>query len=135
VPIIAMSASASGDDENRSLAAGANTFLAKPIDLDALLTQIAALLKLDWIYAPLFEAPVASTAMPCLAVPSYELDKLHRLARQGNMREIVLWAERVTTLDERYGAFAAEVRALAKSYRTKAIVQFVEQHLEGRHVS
>jgi CheY-like chemotaxis protein/anti-sigma regulatory factor (Ser/Thr protein kinase) len=134
VPIIAMSASPTGGDESRSLAAGANTFLAKPIDLDKLLTQIAVLLKLDWTYAPLFEAPAAA-AMPYPAVPSHELETLHRIAREGNMREIVLWAERITALDERYGAFAAELRALAKNYRTKAIVQFVEQHLEGRHVS
>jgi signal transduction histidine kinase/CheY-like chemotaxis protein len=135
VPIIAMSASPTGGDESRSLAAGANTFLAKPIDLDKLLTQIAVLLKLDWTYAPLFEAPAAAAAMPYPAVPSHELETLHRIAREGNMREIVLWAERITALDERYGAFAAELRALAKNYRTKAIVQFVEQHLEGRHVS
>jgi signal transduction histidine kinase/DNA-binding NarL/FixJ family response regulator len=136
VPIIAVSASSSGGDESRSLAAGANAFLAKPVDLDALLARIAALLKLNWIYASLVEAPAAgTTAMQCPAVPSHELETLHRLARQGNMRAIVLWAERMTTLDERYGAFAAELRALAKNYRTKAIVQFVEQHLEGRHAS
>ena len=136
VPIIAMSASPSGGDEKRSLAAGANTFLAKPIHLDTLLIQIAALLDLDWTYAPLCEAPAASAAaMPYLAVPSHELETLHLLARQGNMREIVLWAERIITLDERYASFAAELRALAKSYRTKAIVQFVEQHIEGRHAS
>ena len=48
VPIIVMSASASGSDEQKSLAAGANAFVPKPIDLDQFLTQIAALLKLSW---------------------------------------------------------------------------------------
>jgi hypothetical protein len=51
------------------------------------------------------------------------------------MREIVLWAERIASLDERYSAFAAELRSLAKNYRTKAIVQFVERHLEGGQAS
>jgi hypothetical protein len=63
------------------------------------------------------------------------MQDLHRLARQGNMREIVLWAERIASLDERYSAFAAELRSLAKNYRTKAIVQFVERHLEGGQAS
>jgi len=135
-PIIAISASPSGGDEQRSLTAGADAFVAKPIHLDTLLTQIAGLLKLTWTYAPLGEALVEPTAVtPCPVVPSHEMENLHRLARQGNMREIMLWAERITMLDERYSAFAAELRTLAKNYRTKALVQFVEQHLEGGHAS
>ncbi|KLU24800.1 histidine kinase [Caballeronia mineralivorans PML1(12)] len=136
VPIIAISASPSGGDEQRSLTAGADAFVAKPIHLDTLLTQIAGLLKLTWTYAPLGDALVEPTSVtPCPAVPSHEMENLHRLARQGNMREIMLWAERITMLDERYSAFAAELRTLAKNYRTKALVQFVEQHLEGGHAS
>lgn len=136
VPIIAISASPSGGDEQRSLTAGADAFVAKPIHLDTLVTQIAGLLKLTWTYAPLGEALVEPTEVtPCPAVPSHEMENLHRLARQGNMREIMLWAERITMLDERYSAFAAELRTLAKNYRTKALVQFVEQHLEGGHAS
>ena len=136
VPIIAISASPTGGDERRSLSAGADAFVAKPIHLDTLLTKIAALLSLTWTYAPLGE-PLAQTAatMECPAVPSQEMQDLHRLARQGNMREIVLWAEHIATLDERYSAFAAELRSLAKNYRTKAIVQFVERHLEEGHAS
>jgi len=136
VPIIAISASPTGGDERRSLSAGADAFVAKPIHLDTLLTKIAALLPLTWVYASLGE-PLAQPAatMPCPAVPSQEMQDLHRLARQGNMREIVLWAERIAILDERYSAFATELRSLAKNYRTKAIVQFVERHLEGGHAS
>jgi hypothetical protein len=33
------------------LAAGANAFLSKPIDVDQLLTRIGTLLRLDWIEA------------------------------------------------------------------------------------
>jgi signal transduction histidine kinase/DNA-binding NarL/FixJ family response regulator len=136
VPIIAMSASPTGGDEMRSLSAGADAFVAKPIHLDTLLAKIAALLSLTWTYASLGE-PLSKPAamMPCPAVPSHEMQDLHRLARQGNMREIVLWAERIASLDERYSAFAAELRSLAKNYRTKAIVQFVERHLEGGQAS
>jgi signal transduction histidine kinase/CheY-like chemotaxis protein len=136
VPIIAISASPTGGDEKRSLSAGADAFVAKPIHLDTLLARVAALLSLTWTYAPLGE-PLSQPAamMPCPAVPPHEMQDLHRLARQGNMREIVLWAERIASLDERYSAFAAELRSLAKNYRTKAIVQFVERHLEGGQAS
>ncbi|KQR78378.1 histidine kinase [Burkholderia sp. Leaf177] len=138
VPVIAMSASPSGGDEQRSLAAGANAFVVKPLHLDTLLQKIASVISIEWIYAPtpiVEAAEISSLSMQYLPLPHDELETLHRLARQGNMREIVLWAERISHLDARYGAFAAELRALAKGYRTKAIVQIVEQHLEGRHTS
>jgi len=50
VPIIAVSASASRADRERSLAAGVNAFLHKPIDFNDLLRDIGALLNLTWTY-------------------------------------------------------------------------------------
>jgi len=50
VPIIAVSASASRADRERSLAAGVDAFLHKPIDFNDLLNNIAGLLKLTWTY-------------------------------------------------------------------------------------
>src|SRR3954453_21809010 len=61
VPIIAVSASASIEDEEISLAAGVNAFLPKPVVLDRLLTKIAALLKLDWTYELPGELPGESS--------------------------------------------------------------------------
>jgi PAS domain S-box-containing protein len=51
VPIIAASASASAGDREASLAAGANSFLPKPIDQGVLLREIGGLLKLQWVRA------------------------------------------------------------------------------------
>jgi PAS domain S-box-containing protein len=55
VPIIATSASAAAEVEASSRAAGANTFIAKPVQESTLLQAIGTLLKLDWIR----EAPAA----------------------------------------------------------------------------
>jgi len=52
VPVIAASASASPEDSNASLAAGADVFLAKPIDQMQLLHHIGRLLRLRWQYEP-----------------------------------------------------------------------------------
>ena len=49
VPIIIVSASALGRDEESSLAAGANAFLAKPVSEPRLLDQIGRLLRIKWI--------------------------------------------------------------------------------------
>jgi PAS domain S-box-containing protein len=48
VPIVAISASTSRSDAEKSLAAGADAFLPKPVDFDLLFNQIAKLLQLDW---------------------------------------------------------------------------------------
>jgi CheY-like chemotaxis protein len=132
VPIIAMSASASGSDEQKCLAAGMNAFVPKPIDLDQLLTQIATLLKLNWTYEPK-AAPSAQeeAAGPLVAPPAPELERLHQLARLGDMRNIVQWAARVAELDERYRPFADQLRLMAKGYQSKSILSLVEQYLEG----
>ncbi len=49
-PIIAISASASPVDRQRSLAAGVDEFLNKPIDFDQLLEKMGKLLQLRWTY-------------------------------------------------------------------------------------
>ncbi len=126
VTIIAMSASPSGSDEKKCLAAGVNAFVPKPIDLDQLLTQIAALLKLNWTYEP----QAAHEAIgPLVAPPRQELEELHQLARLGNMRDIAQWAGRVAELDERYCPFADQLRLMARGYQSKAILSLVEQYL------
>jgi CheY-like chemotaxis protein len=55
VLIVATSASATAEVEASSHAAGANAFVAKPMQESTLLRVIAALLQLDWVR----EAPIA----------------------------------------------------------------------------
>jgi signal transduction histidine kinase/DNA-binding response OmpR family regulator len=132
VPIIAISASTSGGDKESSLAAGANAFQPKPIDFGILLPQIASLLKLNWTYAlpPAGPAQEHEAPGPLLAPPAQEMEILHRLAREGNMRDIVQRAAHLAELDERYRPFADQLRLLAKGYQSKAILSLVERHLE-----
>ncbi|GAB7541356.1 ATP-binding protein [Cupriavidus sp. 8B] len=144
LPIIAVSASASETDAATSLAAGANAFLPKPIDFSGLLTEVAALLKVEWTYEfPKAQAaapgqtaePLAEPAGPPVAPPPQEMEALRRLAQLGNMRAIVQHATHLTELDERYRPFADQLCQLAKGYRSKAILSFVEQYLERRQAS
>ena len=132
VPIIAVSASTSGGDKESSLAAGVNAFQPKPIDFGILLAQIASLLKLNWTYAlpPAGPAQEHEATGPLLAPPAQEMKILHRLAREGNMRDIAQRAAHLVELDERYRPFADQLRVLAKGYQSKAILSLVERHLE-----
>ncbi|TKC91817.1 response regulator [Trinickia terrae] len=145
LPIVAVSAGASGSDVEKSLAAGANAFLAKPIDFSGLVSQITVLLNVEWLdEAPKAQAAGAGQADAPAVVPSpetliapppEEINALHHLARLGDMRAIAQHAAHLIELDERYRPFADYLCLLAKDYRSKAILSFVEQYLERRQVS
>jgi signal transduction histidine kinase len=49
VPIIAISASATPEVETKAIAAGADAFLPKPVELKALVAQVGSLLELAWV--------------------------------------------------------------------------------------
>ena len=132
IPVIVVSADASGGHTQELVSAGADAFLSKPIDAQDLLSKIVALLKLRPIYAsgdhPLERQRAAEVAVP----PVQELELLHRLAEEGDMRQIVRWAARVAGLDELYGPFTDQVRNLASQYQSRALLSLVEQHLACR---
>ncbi len=133
VAIIAISANASGSNEATVMTAGANAFLPKPIDVNALLAQVADLLKLQWIREPRKNDPVPrdDPREPLVAPPPEELAVLHRLALLGNMRDIAQHATHLSELEGRYGAFADELKVLAKGYQSQAILRLVEQHMDA----
>jgi PAS domain S-box-containing protein len=129
-PIVAFSASISAADKDQSLAAGMNVFLPKPIDADKLLDQIATLLGLEWTYGPAKAESMSETG-PVVAPPLDELEVLHGLALQGNMRDIIAEAGRLTTLDARYRSFADQLSSLARNYESEAVLRLVEEHRQN----
>ncbi|WP_436197575.1 ATP-binding response regulator, partial [Paraburkholderia hospita] len=135
-PIIAISASPFGVDGARSLEAGANAFVNKPVDFDALLARIAALLGIDWIREAVQQqaGPPMPATLPA-NIPAEAMSELHQLARDGNMSGIVQWAERIAASDPSHAAFAARLHQLARAWQSKAILQLVERYLEGNTAS
>ena len=130
VPIITISASASKQDEANSLAAGANTFISKPLDLMRLLSQIGRLLKLDWNYES--AASDSSKDESFVLPPAQEIEILHHLALSGSMREILQHANRLIEMNAFYRPFAEHLRGMAQGYETKALLSFIEQYLDRK---
>ncbi|HEV7815870.1 MAG TPA: ATP-binding protein [Janthinobacterium sp.] len=137
VPIIAISASATRQDQDSSMMAGMNAFLPKPIEFDSLVAQIATLLQLTLIYEPSRQEAVPDNmeTEELVAPPKEQIEVLYRLARLGNMQDILRWANRLDALDERYLPFAEQLRVLAKGYQSRAIMNFVKRYQEGKQVS
>ncbi|MFL6604894.1 MAG: AAA family ATPase [Steroidobacteraceae bacterium] len=131
VPVIIVSADASGSHAQEFVTAGADGFVSKPINTEELLLKIVTLLKLRPVLRgghPLERQHALELVVP----PAQELELLHRLAEEGDMRQIIRWAEHVCGLDQRYSPFTEQVRNLASQYQSRAVLSLVEQHLAGR---
>jgi CheY-like chemotaxis protein len=140
VKIIVSSASVFASDQHRSLEAGGDDFLAKPVDLRDLLDKLARHLGIRWIRRqPLPSAPpvsegAAGAAAPeeLLTLPAEELDALLDLARRGRVNPLL---ERVRAL-EQGGAhntpFVRSVGRLARSFQLKELAGFIERSRAAR---
>ncbi|HEX7636582.1 MAG TPA: hypothetical protein VF427_15070 [Noviherbaspirillum sp.] len=67
--------------------------------------------------------------------PVEEMEGLYRLARLGNMHDIVAYADRLESQDERYRPFTDTLNALAKSYQSQAVLRLMEEHRQGYFTS
>jgi CheY-like chemotaxis protein len=128
LPIIAVTASTSAEDEHKSRDAGVDAFLAKPIDHDLLLHTIGKLLSLTWTTAqpaPQPSTPADADDNAMVAPPAEEIEALWRLAQIGNMRKIREQAIYLQGLDPAYAPFAGRLDALAQGYHSKQLAAFV----------
>ncbi len=131
LPILATSASARGDTAARCREAGADAFIAKPIDQDALVQAVGRLLKLQWVYdgpSVSHEPALDQADGELVPPPPEEIAVLMDLARVGNMRSIAERADHVTSLDPRYAAFGSRLRSLAEACQSRAIALLVERY-------
>jgi signal transduction histidine kinase/CheY-like chemotaxis protein len=126
LPIIIVSANASATDREACLAIGADGFVAKPVDFEQLLPEIARVLGLTWIRSDA-SVPAAPDAAPLVPPPADELAALVQLARIGNMRSIRERAARLETLDERLRPLAERLRKLAEAFESTAITELLDR--------
>ncbi len=141
IPILASSASVFNVSRQQSLAAGANDFLAKPVQLPELLNQLQQHLNLRWIYDcdqhKTVLAPTSATTatnqsgfnQPMMVIPpATELGILYKAAKAGFIVDIQTEAVRLKQLAPAYAPFAHQVIALADEFEIDAIAALLETH-------
>jgi CheY-like chemotaxis protein len=132
LPIIVASASSMTSGREMPATSRPDALLRKPVDLEELLKHMGLLLGLEWAHAAVPESAASldgKDVEQLIAPPSHELQLLHALAREGDMRQITRWAQRVASLDESYAPFTNQVAKLARQYQSRAVLRLVEDYL------
>ncbi|MEO0647892.1 MAG: ATP-binding protein [Cyanobacteria bacterium J06650_10] len=129
---IVSSASVLVIDRHKSIEAGGNDFLAKPVQFEELLQKLKKYLKLEWKYPtdqPIEEEsnPITSDPQTLLPPPDDVLDHLFDLVQQGRLFEIAAVANEIEALDSRYRPFAETLRPLAKQFQGDKIKALIQQ--------
>ncbi|AFY47795.1 signal transduction histidine kinase [Nostoc sp. PCC 7524] len=134
---IASSASVFDTDQFKSLEAGANDFLPKPVQADILLQMIQKHLQLKWFYE--YRASnLNSGAKPTqtqvdiaeILPPKPEvITQLHDLAQKGDLDELAAIAAQLQTQDIKLIPFAKKIIQMADACQVKQVQEFVEQYL------
>lgn len=135
--MVVSSASVFESDRQKSLQAGANDFLPKPIQKETLLQCLKKNLNLEWIYeveAPKKTATVAkiekAAAEREIIPPSAEeMNVLHDLSRKGLLNDLLKEIERIEKAEPKLEPFAQKLRELAKGFKIRQIKSFIEQYL------
>jgi signal transduction histidine kinase/DNA-binding NarL/FixJ family response regulator len=130
LPVIVSSASVFEIDQNQSLAAGGNAFLAKPVQADVLLQQLQTQLELEWIYQQAGEAVDEVTLLENIVPPPAEvLQNLARLAKEGDLFQLQEEAQQLRQIEPKYAAFASTVIQMAEGFQNKKLSSFIQQYL------
>jgi len=127
--IIVSSASVFEADQYRSLEAGGNTFIPKPVQATELLQKLQQYLDLEWVYEA-NEEPLAigSDTNELIAPPPTEMEMLYELAMKGNFLEIVKQAVLLEEIDPKYIPFAKRLNQMAKDFQDEEILTFIHSY-------
>ncbi len=132
--MIASSASVFESDQHRSLDAGANAFLPKPVPMDVLLELLQVHLNLEWIYAqPLSSVSLSSDVVDSnsatgIVLPSVEvLSHWFDLAQEGDVDGIVAEAESLQINHPQFSSFTQQVISLAENFQLKKLRELLNQ--------
>ncbi|MGB3692751.1 MAG: response regulator [Spirulinaceae cyanobacterium] len=134
--LIASSASVFDTDKQKSLEAGFNDFLPKPVNQDELLEKLEKHLPIEWVYQPQNKAQLVrnhpekegiSEHNSVVFPPSEKVSELYNLAKAGLISDILEEAEKLEKLDPKYVVFATKLRQLGEGFRVKQLQEFLKQ--------
>ncbi|MGD9601232.1 MAG: ATP-binding protein [Gammaproteobacteria bacterium] len=120
-PIVMVSANAFDETRARSLTAGCNVYLPKPVARDALCAALQDQLALDWLRAAGASAAIARMPQPPPALRAQVI----QAARIGHMKSLQVAIDEIDRRDPACRPYVDELRRLAREFRLSEILAFV----------
>ncbi|WP_437915606.1 ATP-binding protein [Sorangium sp. So ce302] len=145
--IFASSASVFLSDQDKSLAAGADDFLPKPLQLEEVFDKIQRHLGLSWIYEqqgdpgapgeapagahrdPSSPEPAGGADLPMTAPAAEDLRLLFDLAHRGLFHQLQKHLDRLERADPKLAPFCRHLRRLMQDFKMEAVEDFIKMHL------
>jgi signal transduction histidine kinase/FixJ family two-component response regulator len=124
IPVVISSASVYEYDRQKSILAGGNDFLSKPVQAEELYSMLSQHLVLDWVYeknARQSNPVKAEMVMP----PVSELTTLLEFAKKGQIKGLQEELKRIAQIDMTYEPFVNHLDQLAKGFNIQKIRQFL----------
>lgn len=130
--VIVSSASVFDVDRQKSLDAGGDDFLAKPVQADELYAALAKHLQLDWVYTETkAKSSSNADANTDIIIPTIsELKPLLEHVETGYFRGIREELDKLAQLDERYQPFIQKIGVLVKSFNIQKIRHFLQESIK-----
>jgi signal transduction histidine kinase/CheY-like chemotaxis protein len=122
-------------DRQKSLEAGANDFLPKPIQANLLLQSLERHLELEWVYQTEVSAEGAQAALDKKSFeqvipPTEALQTLYELSRRGLIQEFLSELEQIEQQNPQYQPFTQSLRQMAEGFKIKDLKNTLENALE-----
>jgi signal transduction histidine kinase/DNA-binding response OmpR family regulator len=132
LPVIVSSASVFEIDQDKSIKAGGNSFLEKPVQAETLFEQIQAQLKLNWVYESV--NPIATATSPAateiIPPPIEVLKRFNQLIEEGDFYQLQEEATALSRSQPEYTAFTSTITPLAETFSGKKLTAFIQEYLE-----
>lgn len=132
IPVIAFSASVFSSTKNKSIGAGCNDFLTKPIKEDELLSVISKNLNIEWVYEGQeeeehFDIDDSDIDFGLLLsqIPDLVKHELILLAQRGSAIRMVNEFEEIENSDSKFLPLVLKLKKFVKKYDFKGIVEFL----------
>ncbi len=132
IVIIATSVNAFEEDIKRSMLAGCDAFLVKPIAVEKLFTLLEFHLGLTWIVSqppPPGSDGAASEMAALVPPPPPTLGKMYDLAMKGELPRLGSEAAQLEEIDEQYRPFARELRRLVEGFEEDKILALIGRYI------
>jgi len=128
--IFASSASVYAEDRQQSLAAGAQAFLPKPLDMERLLHELQQRLHLTWQYATLSEQTEAPTPdAEIICPPQAIVQSLYDSALMGDILELRQQIAALAAQDARFAGFVRQLEPLARGFNMREVQRVLAGYL------